>query len=67
MANEEVDSQRVDEAIVAYVDWREEAAHVWEAVHAVGIRRGRRCIVCVHGLPRRARPVRSTVRASTPL
>ena len=31
MANEEVDSQRVDEAIVAYVDWREEAAHVWEA------------------------------------
>lgn len=30
-ANEELSSQRVDEAIDAYVDWREESAHVWDA------------------------------------
>jgi hypothetical protein len=29
--NEGVDSQRVDEAIDAYVDWQEERAHVWDA------------------------------------
>ena len=29
--NEEVNSQLVDEAIVAYVDWQEERAHVWDA------------------------------------
>jgi hypothetical protein len=29
--NAEVNSQLVDEAIVAYVDWQEERAHVWDA------------------------------------
>ena len=27
----QVDKQRVDEALVAYVDWREECAEVWDA------------------------------------
>jgi hypothetical protein len=30
-ANYQVNSQRVDEAMDAYVDWREEGAHVWDA------------------------------------
>jgi hypothetical protein len=29
--NEELNTQRVDEAIDAYVDWQEERAHVWDA------------------------------------
>ena len=29
--NEQVDKQLVDEAIGAYVDWREESAGVWDA------------------------------------
>jgi hypothetical protein len=29
--NEQVDKQLVDEAIEAYVDWREECAGVWDA------------------------------------
>jgi hypothetical protein len=29
--NEDVNSLLVDEAIVAYVDWQEERAHVWDA------------------------------------
>jgi hypothetical protein len=29
--NEDVNSRLVDEAIVAYVDWQEERAHVWDA------------------------------------
>lgn len=29
--NEQVDKQSVDEAIGAYVDWREESAGVWDA------------------------------------
>jgi hypothetical protein len=29
--NEEVNSRLVDEALVAYVDWQEERAHVWDA------------------------------------
>ena len=29
--NEQVDNQLVDEAIGAYVDWREESAGVWDA------------------------------------
>ena len=29
--NEDVNRQRVDEAIDAYVDWQEERAHVWDA------------------------------------
>jgi hypothetical protein len=28
---EQVDKQRVDEAMEAYVDWREECAEVWDA------------------------------------
>jgi hypothetical protein len=31
MMNEQVDKQLVDEAIGAYVDWREECAGVWDA------------------------------------
>jgi len=29
--NAEVNSRLVDEAIVAYVEWQEERAHVWDA------------------------------------
>jgi hypothetical protein len=29
--NEQLTSQLVDEALVAYVDWQEERAHVWDA------------------------------------
>ena len=29
--NEQINSQRVDEAIHAYLDWQEESAEVWEA------------------------------------